>query len=70
MDVGAEEIRRYRDLLYTRWRAGAFIAFVDVAEGAATFAGGAVQERRGEGEVPFFPRKELVKDNKVPGRHR
>jgi hypothetical protein len=56
VEVGADEIRRHRDLLYTRWRGGAFVAFVDAAEGAAAFAGGAVQERRGEGEVPFYRR--------------
>ena len=50
---GAGEIRRYGGLLYTRWRDGV-VAFVDVAEGAAAFAGGAVKKKRGEGDVPFF----------------
>ena len=51
---GGDEIRRYGGLLYTRWGGGAFVEYVDVAEGEAAFAGGAVTKKRGEGDVPFF----------------
>jgi hypothetical protein len=54
VEVGGDEIRRYRNMIYTRWRNGAFVAYVDVAEGAAAFAGGTVKEKKGDGDVPFF----------------
>jgi hypothetical protein len=56
VEVGGDEIRRYRDLLYTRWRDGAFVAYVDVVDGVAAFAGDVVKKMRGEGVVEFFTR--------------
>jgi hypothetical protein len=54
VENGGDEIRQYGGLLYTRWLGGAFVEYVDVAEGEAAFAGGAVTKKRGEGDVPFF----------------
>jgi hypothetical protein len=52
--VSGDEIRRYGGLLYTRWRGGAFVEYVDVAEGENVFAKGAEEEKRGEGRVPCY----------------
>jgi hypothetical protein len=54
VENGGDEIRRYGGLLYTRWLGGAFVEYVDVAEGTAAFAGGSVEEKRGEGRVPCY----------------